>query len=164
MADARQAAAGREAAGPAGADGSPAAVRSPRRTVVGTVVSARMTKTIVVQTEHLVPHARYGKYQRRSTTYKAHDEQGQAQLGDQVEIAFARRLSKTKHWRLVSVLRKGKAEAVRGDEDRERVATRPVQRPAAPVVPGTGAAAGGSSGSSGSSGSRGAASAPEVSA
>jgi small subunit ribosomal protein S17 len=115
--------------------------RSPRRTVTGTVVSDRMAKTIVVQTEHLVPHARYGKYQRRATTYKAHDEQGQAHLGDQVEIAFARRLSKTKHWRLVRVVRKGKAEAVRGDEDRERIAARtvktpsPTAKPAAPAAP-----------------------------
>lgn len=144
MADAVQAGSGRAAAGQAAAGGSSGAARSPRRTVRGTVVSARMAKTIVVQTEHLVPHARYGKYQRRSTTYKAHDEQGQAQLGDQVEIAFARRLSKTKHWRLVSVLRKGKAEAVRGDEDRERVAIRPVQRPVAPVASGAAAAPGAS--------------------
>lgn len=144
MADAAHAHAGRAAEG--------GAARSPRRTVVGTVISARMAKTIVVETEHLRPHARYGKYQRRSTTYKAHDEQGQAQLGDQVEIAFARRLSKTKHWRLVSVLRKGKAEAVRGDEDRERVATRPVQRPAAPVASAApGGAAPGASGAKGAS-------------
>jgi small subunit ribosomal protein S17 len=142
--------AGQAAAGGAAGE-STAAARSPRRTVVGTVISARMTKTIVVQTEHLVPHARYGKYQRRATTYKAHDEQGQAQLGDQVEIAFARRLSKTKHWRLVSVLRKGKAEAVRGDEDRERVATRPVQRPPAPAP----AAASGGGAAPGATGAKG---------
>jgi small subunit ribosomal protein S17 len=108
--------------------------RSPRRTVVGTVVSDRMQKTIVVREDRLVPHARYGKYQRRSSTFKAHDEQETAERGDVVEIAFARRLSKTKHWRLVRIVTKGKAEAVRGDEDREKIAARTVRAPAAPAT------------------------------
>lgn len=107
--------------------------RSPRRLVIGTVVSDRMQKTIVVRADRLVPHSRYGKYQRRSITYKAHDEQEVADRGDVVEIAFARRLSKTKHYRLVRVVTKGKAEAVRGDEDREKVVARPVRPPTAPA-------------------------------
>ena len=48
--------------------GKPTETRSPRRTVLGTVISDRMAKTIVVATERLVPHARYGKYQKRSIT------------------------------------------------------------------------------------------------
>ena len=108
--------------------------RSARRVVVGTVVSDKMDKTITVQLDRLVKHVRYGKYLKRSTTYKAHDEENVARLGDQVEIVFARRLSKTKNWRLVRVLRTGQVQAVRGDEDREKVVTRPVTRPAPPAA------------------------------
>lgn len=106
------------------------AERGPRRVVVGTVVSDRMHKTIVVAEPRLVRHARYGKILKRQVTYKAHDEANEAHVGDEVEITAARRLSKTKHWRLVRVLRRGKAEAVRGDEDREKVAVRTVRAPA----------------------------------
>jgi small subunit ribosomal protein S17 len=110
--------------------------RSPRITVIGTVVSDKMQKTIAVREDRTVRHARYGKYLKRSTVYKAHDEEEKASLGDEVEIVFARRLSKTKSWRLVRVLRKGKAEAVRGDQDREAVAARPIHKPepAAPAA------------------------------
>jgi small subunit ribosomal protein S17 len=106
--------------------------RTPRTTVIGTVVSDKMQKTIAVREDRLVRHARYGKFLKRSTIYKAHDEQEQAGLGDEVEIAFARRLSKTKSWRLVRIVRKGKAEAVRGEDDREAIAARPVLTPPAP--------------------------------
>src|SRR5262245_52807227 len=106
--------------------------RTARILVTGTVVSDKMQKTIAVREDHTVRHARYGKYLKRSTIYKAHDEKGQAEAGDEVEIAFARRLSKTKSWRLVRIVRKGKAEAVRGDADREAVAARPLTPPPAP--------------------------------
>lgn len=109
-----------------------ATARNPRVLVVGTVVSDKMQKTIAVREDHTVRHPRYGKYLKRSTVYKAHDESEQAEVGDQVEIAFTRRLSKTKCWRLVRVVRKGKAEAVRGEADREAVATRPLTPPPAP--------------------------------
>lgn len=110
------------------------AERTPQRRVTGTVTSDKMNKTIAVRLDRIEMHERYGKFRRRSTTVKAHDERGEAHLGDQVEIAFTRRLSKTKNWRLVRVVRKGKAEAVRGEEDREAVAARPVTRPAAPAT------------------------------
>lgn len=117
-----------------------AADRGPRRTIVGKVVSDRMHKTIVVAEPRLVRHARYGKILKREVTYKAHDEENEARVGDEVEIVAARRLSKTKHWRLVRVLRRGKAEAVRGDEDREKVAVRTVRAPAAKPAKGEEAA------------------------
>ena len=79
--------------------------RGKRRTVVGHVVSDKMDKTITVKEERLVKHPLYGKYIRRSTTYKAHDEANQAVAGDVVEIAFGRPVSKTKNWRLVRVVR-----------------------------------------------------------
>ena len=72
--------------------------------VRGTVVSDRMDKTIVVKTERRVKHPRYGKYIRRYTTYYAHDEQNEAKVGDKVELAFTRPVSKTKRWRLTKVV------------------------------------------------------------
>ena len=74
-----------------------------RKTVVGKVVSDRMNKTISVRCDRLVKHPLYGKYLRRWTVYKAHDEQNEAREGDTVEIVETRPLSKTKRWRLVQV-------------------------------------------------------------
>ena len=79
--------------------------RGMRRVVTGKVVSDKMDKTIAVREERLVKHAFYGKYIRRATTYKAHDESNQARIGDVVEIVHDRPISKTKTWRLVRVLR-----------------------------------------------------------
>ena len=72
--------------------------------VRGTVVSDRMDKTIVVKTERRVKHPRYGKYIRRYTTYYAHDEENQARVGDIVDLAFTRPISKSKRWRLLKVV------------------------------------------------------------
>ena len=79
--------------------------RGMRRVVTGKVVSDKMDKTISVRQERLVKHPLYGKYIRRATTYKAHDENNQAKLGDVVEIAYGRPISKTKNWRLVRIVR-----------------------------------------------------------
>lgn len=79
--------------------------RGNRKRVVGVVTSDKMAKTIVVKAERLVKHPKYGKYLRRSTTYMAHDESGEAKAGDTVAIVETRPLSKTKGWRLASVLR-----------------------------------------------------------
>ena len=73
-------------------------------TVRGTVVSDRMDKTIVVRAERMVKHPRYGKYIRRYTTYYAHDELNEAKVGDQVELAFTRPMSKSKRWRLTKIV------------------------------------------------------------
>lgn len=77
-----------------------------RRTLRGTVVSDRMAKTITVRVERVFKHAKYGKYIRRHKQYHAHDEQGIAHVGDEVEIRECRPLSKIKRFRLISVLRK----------------------------------------------------------
>ena len=63
-----------------------------------------MNKTISVRCDRLVKHPLYGKYVRRWTVYKAHDEENQARVGDTVQIMATRPLSKTKSWRLVRVL------------------------------------------------------------
>lgn len=71
---------------------------------VGMVVSTAMDKTIVVKVSRLVKHPLYGKYVKRFTRLKAHDEKGEARMGDTVEVMFTRPLSKTKRWRLNRVM------------------------------------------------------------
>jgi small subunit ribosomal protein S17 len=78
--------------------------RGRRRVIQGVVVSDKMDKTITVREDRLVQHPLYGKFMRRKTTYKAHDETNQARQGDLVEIALTRPLSKTKSWRLVRIV------------------------------------------------------------
>ncbi|OOP55404.1 MAG: 30S ribosomal protein S17 [Candidatus Brocadia carolinensis] len=81
-------------------------VRGRRRKVVGMVIGDKMQKTIVVEVMRLVKHAKYGKYIKRSTVYKTHDEKKEARVGDKVEIIETRPLSKTKATKLVRVIEK----------------------------------------------------------
>lgn len=74
--------------------------RGIRKTKVGTVLSDRMDKTVVVRVEQVVLHPIYKKYTRRRTTYKAHDEKNEYRTGDRVEIVETRPLSKEKRWRV----------------------------------------------------------------
>jgi small subunit ribosomal protein S17 len=106
--------------------------RNPARTVIGIVVSDKMEKTITVQEDRLAPHPKYGKYLKRGTTYKAHDEKEVAKEGDTVEIVQSRPLSKTKRWRLVRIVRAGGIRAVTGEEDREAAAPPPKKPPPPP--------------------------------
>jgi small subunit ribosomal protein S17 len=78
--------------------------RGSRRTEVGKVTSAKMNKTRRVEIPRLVKHARYGKYIKRRTICKVHDEKNESGLGDTVEIMETRPLSKTKNWRLLRVV------------------------------------------------------------
>ncbi len=78
--------------------------RGHRKRIVGVVCSDKMSKTISVKVEKLVKHPLYGKYIKRVTVYKAHDEERKAKVGDKVEIMETRPISKTKHWRVVRVL------------------------------------------------------------
>ncbi len=80
------------------------AERAARKQVTGVVTSDKMDKTIAVRVDRLVKHPKYRKYVRRSSKLYAHDEKNQAGLGDTVEIAEARPLSKLKRWRLIRVL------------------------------------------------------------
>ena len=79
--------------------------RTSRRTVVGVVTSDAMDRTIVVREDRRVRHPKYGKYIRRRSIYKAHDEGNQAHVGDQVEIMESRPLSRTKSWRLLRIVK-----------------------------------------------------------
>ena len=79
-----------------------------RRVKQGRVASNKMDKTIVVVTETRVPHPTYGKIVRKSTRFKAHDEQNEAGIGDIVRIMECRPLSRDKRWRLVEIVEKAK--------------------------------------------------------
>lgn len=81
-----------------------AEARGLRKTRVGKVVSAKMDKTIVVEFTARVPHPKFKKIIKQSKKFYAHDEKGEAQLGDKVRIVETRPLSKLKRWRLVEVL------------------------------------------------------------
>ena len=73
---------------------------------VGTVVSTKMAKTIVVEVERRVSHALYKRIIRRRKRFYAHDEQRTARMGDVVRIIESRPLSKLKRWRLADVIRR----------------------------------------------------------
>lgn len=77
-----------------------------KRQVIGTVVSDKMDKTIVVLAETLVKHRLYQKYVKRRTKFKAHDKDNICRAGDKVLITESRPLSKTKKWRVSQVVQK----------------------------------------------------------
>ncbi|MDR4508855.1 MAG: 30S ribosomal protein S17 [Candidatus Brocadiaceae bacterium] len=67
-----------------------------------------MQKTVVVEVRRLVKHRKYGKYIKRSTIYKTHDENALAKVGDKVEIIGTKPLSKTKFTKITKVIEKAK--------------------------------------------------------
>ena len=82
--------------------------RAFRKTRVGTVVSDKMDKTIVVAIETNVQHKLYNKIIKRTRKLKAHDEENTCKIGDRVRVMETRPLSKDKRWRLVEVIEKAK--------------------------------------------------------
>ncbi len=78
------------------------------RTLVGRVVSDKRTKTITVLVERRTAHELYGKIVAKSRKYHAHDEKGEYKMGDLVEIAEGRPISKTKSWVVTKLLEKAK--------------------------------------------------------
>lgn len=76
----------------------------PKKEKVGTVVSNKMEKTIVVAVAEKHPHSKYGKIQNKTVKFKAHDEQNECHQGDLVRIVESRPYSKDKTWRLAAVL------------------------------------------------------------
>jgi small subunit ribosomal protein S17 len=72
--------------------------------VQGVVVSDKMQKSVVVAAERRVQHGVYGKTQKRTSTFVAHDEKNEAKVGDTVVIAESRPLSKRKRWSLVRIV------------------------------------------------------------
>ena len=74
------------------------------RTLTGMVTSDKMNKTVTVLVERRVKHPLYGKYVVESKKYHAHDEANECGVGDKVEIAETRPMSKTKSWKVTRVL------------------------------------------------------------
>ena len=82
--------------------------RAFRKTRIGTVVSDKMDKTIVVAIEDRVKHPLYKKIVKRTYKLKAHDEENTCGIGDRVRVMETRPLSKDKRWRLVEIIEKAK--------------------------------------------------------
>ena len=87
----------------------PRTPRGRRKVRVGTVMSNKMTKTIVVRVSQLVRHPKYNRVIKQSAAFKVHDETNSAGIGDWVKIAETRPLSKDKRWRLVEILKRASA-------------------------------------------------------
>jgi small subunit ribosomal protein S17 len=83
---------------------SAAGRRGARQELVGVVTSAKMQKTIVVRVTRTTQHPLYRRVVRSGKKYYAHDESGQARVGDVVRIVSTRPLSKLKRWRLKEVV------------------------------------------------------------
>jgi small subunit ribosomal protein S17 len=88
------------------------------RLMTGVVVSDKSSKTIVVRVDHSRRHPLYSKAYKVSNKFAAHDEKGEARIGDSVQIVESRPISKTKSWRLVKVLQRsvGAEEEIREEE------------------------------------------------
>ena len=82
--------------------------RTLRKTRVGTVVSSKMNKTVVVAIEDNVKHPVYSKIIKHTLKIHAHDENNECGVGDRVEVMETRPLSKTKRWRVTEIIEKAK--------------------------------------------------------
>src|SRR5258706_2042388 len=86
--------------------------RSIKNEKIGSVVSARMAKTIVVEVTRRVPHPLYKRIVSKRKKFYPHDEEGAAKAGDVVRIIECRPMSKLKRWRLGEIIRKAVQVAV----------------------------------------------------
>lgn len=82
--------------------------RNSRKVRVGTVVSDKMDKTIVVSIQYNMKHPLYGKVMKRTYKLKAHDENNTCGIGDKVRVMETRPLSRDKRWRLVEIVEKAR--------------------------------------------------------
>jgi len=80
--------------------------RNLRKVMIGTVVSNKMDKTVVVAVATNVRHKIYSKIVKRTYKLKAHDEENMCQIGDKVKVMETRPLSKDKRWRVVEIVEK----------------------------------------------------------
>ncbi len=84
--------------------------RGQRQVKVGTVVSTKMDKTVVVSVDKTITHSLYHRQMKRRSRFAAHDEANQCGVGDMVEIESCRPLSKTKRWRVKEILQRAPTE------------------------------------------------------
>ena len=81
----------------------------PKANKVGVVTSDKMNKTVVVAVERLVQHPMYQRTFKKTSTFMAHDEENQCQIGDRVRIVESPPLSKRKRWRVIEIVRRSAA-------------------------------------------------------
>jgi small subunit ribosomal protein S17 len=74
----------------------------PKRKLIGTIVSNKMQKTVVVEVERVKEHPRYRRRYKVHKKYKAHDEKGEYKMGDKVIIEECRPISKDKKWKVIN--------------------------------------------------------------
>lgn len=79
-----------------------------RKEKIGVVVSSKMDKTVVIAVERKVKHPIYGKFIKKTSKFAVHDEKNEVNVGDTILVVETRPLSKTKRWRLVSILQRAK--------------------------------------------------------
>ena len=82
--------------------------RNRRKTMVGKVVSNKMTRTVVILVERRRIHPFYGRVVKTSKKFMAHDEDNSCNVGDTVKISETRPLSKNKRWRLIEIIERAK--------------------------------------------------------
>jgi small subunit ribosomal protein S17 len=82
--------------------------RNTRKEIIGKVVSNKMDKTITVSVERKVKHPKYGKFVKKTSKFKAHDEKNECNINDVVRVMETRPLSKDKRWRLVEIVERAK--------------------------------------------------------
>lgn len=82
--------------------------RSRRQVLLGTVVSDKMDKTVVVAVERTIMHRLYRRYVKRTSRFAAHDENNECKVGDKVAIVSSRPLSKRKRWRVREIVERAK--------------------------------------------------------
>ena len=83
-----------------------------QKSLTGTVVSDKMTKTVIVQVDHTARHRLYHKIIKRSKRYLAHDDRLEAKVGDFVRIVEARPMSRHKRWRVVEIVERGEVAEI----------------------------------------------------
>lgn len=82
--------------------------RGDRKVRVGIVVSDKMDKTVVFEVERKTQHPKYKRVIKRTTRFKAHDENNECKIGDKIKVMETRPLSKDKRWRVVEILERAK--------------------------------------------------------
>ena len=82
--------------------------RNHRKERVGVVKSNKMEKSVTVTIERKERHAMYGKFVKKSSTFVAHDEKNDCNIGDTVRIMETRPMRKSKNWRVVEILERAK--------------------------------------------------------
>ena len=90
-----------------------------RKEFTGTVISDKMQKTVIVRIAILSKHKKYGKMIKKFNKYKAHDERGEAHMGDTVRIIETRPLSKDKRFRVAQIIKKAQVTHVTQEKEKK---------------------------------------------